>query len=123
MADLLRAKYNQHKGTAKARGIEFDLSFDDWKQIWEGNFHKRGTGSGQLGMLRTRDEGGYTKGNVRLGTPKENQQERAVVLAVKKAQTPKPTAGGYYVTPPSRGSWLWRKDVFAEYSEDEEEYS
>lgn len=119
--DSVKTLYDAHKNSAKARGIEFSLSFDEWKEVWGDKLHLRGRGAGQLGMLRTRDEGGYTKGNVRLGTPKENQQESAVVYRVKKSQAPV-TNSDYRVTPPSRGAWLWRNDVFKEYVE-EEEYS
>ena len=118
--DLQLQRYNQHKNGAEKRGVPFDLTFDEWKDIWDGKFHNRGRGSDQLGMLRTRDEGGYAKGNVRLGTPKENQQEAAVVRAVKKV-----THGAAYFPRASVGYnslMESRSRVFDEYVE-EDEYS
>ena len=119
--DSLKSQYESHKSSAKARGIEFALSFEEWEEIWGGKIHQRGTGADQLGMLRFRDEGGYTKGNVYLGTPKENRQEAAVAYRVKKSQAPVKSSD-FAVTAPARGVWLWRADVFKEYVE-EEEYS
>ena len=117
----IKSQYESHKSSAKSRGIEFALSFEEWKEIWGDKIHQRGTGAGQLGMLRLRDEGGYTKDNVRIGTPKENRQEAAVAYRVKKAQAPV-KGSDFRVTAPARGAWLWRSDVFREYVE-EEEYS
>ena len=117
--DDLKVKYNAQKGLAKTRGIDFDLSFDEWKDIWDGNFHRRGVGKDKLGMLRTRDEGGYSIGNVRLGTPKENMQEAAVANSVSKAQFTK--SPNFRKMPPAQGSWLFR-DAFKPYVEEDEEY-
>ena len=104
--DITRQKYRQHKSSAKARGIEFSLSFEEWKSIWGQHIAQRGRGADQLGMLRTRDQGGYEVGNVRLGTPKENRQESLDVR----------------VGPIGNCRWLSkRKYVFDEYVEDEED--
>lgn len=122
MADVIRRKYSEHKASAKRRNIPFELTFEQWLEIWGDKIGQRGTGANQLGMLRHRDEGGYTVGNVRLGTPKENQQEKVVCYRVKKAQTP--TKRDVFGTPASgAGAWLWRNNVFKEYTEDEEEFS
>ena len=117
---MYKQRYNEHKSGAKARGIAFDLSYEQWVEIWGDRIHMRGVGADQFGMLRTRDEGGYTVGNVRVGTPRDNQQERSVAVRVKKAQAP---TGGYKCSPP-RGkgdSWVHKRDVFKEYIEDGEE--
>ena len=119
MKDETKAKYSAHKRGAKARGIEFTLSYEQWLAIWGDDLHKRGVHVGQLGMLRTRDEGGYTPDNVRLGTPLENQQEKVVAYRVKKAQAPVKSPD-FRVTAPARGAWLWRCNVFDEYIEEEE---
>ena len=113
-------KFQKHKSGAKARGIEFDLTYDEWLAIWGQKLEDRGRHAGQSGMLRTRDEGGYSVGNVRIGTPKENQQERVVCQKVAEAQTRKP-AIHFRVLPPKQTSWLGRHNVFDEYSEDDEE--
>ena len=117
--DDLYTKYRHQKNGAIRRGIAFDMSFDEWKDIWDGKFHQRGRGSGQLGMLRTRDEGGYSVGNVRLGTPKENMQEMAVCKLSKTNQTFKSDL--YRPSPPASTSWMdARNKVFEKYCEDDE---
>ena len=75
LKDETKAKYNAHKHGAKARGIEFTLSYEQWLAIWGDKISLRGRGASEMGMLRTRDEGGYTSDNVRLGTPQENSQD------------------------------------------------
>lgn len=70
-----RQKYSSHKSNAKRRGLEFDFTFEEWWEIWEPHIHNRGTEPGQLQMCRTRDEGGYTPGNVRIDTVESNRAE------------------------------------------------
>ena len=117
----LKIKYAQHRANAAARGIEFELTFDEWREIWDGNFHRRGVGSDQLGMLRTRDEGGYAVGNVRLGTPKENHQERAVCQNVKQAQNWRKNDAATAIPRLVDTNWIRKRYVFDEYVEDDEE--
>ena len=120
MMDELRRKYIVHKNNAAARGVEFALSFDDWMDIWAEHLHNRGRNVGQFGMLRTRDEGGYTLGNVRIGTVKENRQEASVAHRVRTAQNIK-TPSDYRMKPPTQTSWVGsRHNVFKEYSEEDE---
>jgi len=119
LKDETKAKYQSHKSGAKARGIEFTLSYEQWLAIWGDSIDQRGRGAQELGMLRARDEGGYTPNNVRLGTPQENSQEASVARRVRKAQAPVKSSD-FAVTAPARGAWLWRCNVFDEYSEEEE---
>ncbi len=70
-----RDKYNRHKNSAKQRGIEFDLSFDEWLEIWGDRLSQRGKAAHQFQMCRTRDEGAYRSGNVRIATAAENHSE------------------------------------------------
>lgn len=74
-----RQRYAQHKANAAVRGIEFDLTFDEWWEIWEPRFAERGRGKDQFGMCRTRDQGPYQAGNVRLDTPKGNAGDRVLM--------------------------------------------
>ena len=66
------ARYN-----AEHRGIEFLLSFEEWKKIWldSGHWTMRGKGKGQYCMARFGDDGPYVVGNVRIVTGKENNAE------------------------------------------------
>lgn len=119
--DELKRKYDTQKKGAKQRGVEFDLTFDEWKDIWDGKFHKRGNASDQLMMLRTRDEGGYSVGNVRLGSPKENVQEQAVAQKVKTSQNWNMSKTQYALKPPVHTSWVKSRGyVFDEYIEEDD---
>lgn len=73
-----RQKYAQHKANAKARGIDFDLTFDEWWEIWQPRFNQRGTAPGQYQMCRTQDEGPYSAVNVRIDTVEANRAEWSV---------------------------------------------
>lgn len=121
MSEMLK-KYNAHKSSAKQRGVEFDLTFDEWRDIWDGKFQDRGRNVGQLGMLRARDEGGYTLGNVRIGTIKENRQEAEIVKKIKSSQNWDLIKNSpFEKRPPPETSWMsGRSKVFREYVEDDE---
>lgn len=118
--DEQRLKYEEHRRNAKKRGIEFEITFEEWKDIWSGKYHMRGPKSGQLGMLRTRDEGAYKAGNVRLGTPKENHQERAVCDLVSRAQNWRREAVVTKQPALADTAWIRKRYVFDEYLEEDE---
>ena len=69
--------YVVHKATAKARGIAFLLTFEEWMTIWNdsGNWHLRGNLKGHYVMARHGDTGPYAVGNVRICTVSENMSE------------------------------------------------
>ena len=113
-------KYNTHKANAKRREIPFELTYEQWLEIWGDKISLMGRKKGQLGMLRTRDEGGYSLGNVRIGTHKENTQEAAVAKKVQRSQIPKEKETKHIE--PVRTSWIEsRNKVFLEYFEEDEE--
>lgn len=117
--DSPRVKYAKHRHNAAERGIEFDLTFDEWWAIWEPHFSRRGrTTAMPMQMCRTRDEGGYTLGNVRIATIKENAAERGVAQRVASAASfAQPRTSTAY------GSAHWlnkRRDIFKPYVEEEE---
>ncbi len=122
MADKIKHKYSVHKAHAKERGVEFTLTYAEWLEVWGEKINQRGRGPDQFGMLRHRDEGGYTPGNVYIGTPKQNRQEKVVGDMVKSAQGHK-TPSAYRPKPPNEGAWLLRRDVFKESCENDEENS
>jgi hypothetical protein len=114
-----RQKYSRQKSHAKTRGIPFELTYAQWLEIWGDKIVRRGPHKDELVMCRTRDEGGYTVGNVRLDSPKANLQEAAVCRKVKAAASaylPK-----FAASPIADGSWLSsRNHAFDEYTEEEE---
>lgn len=71
-------------------------------------------------MCRTRDEGPYAVGNVRIDTKKANAAEAGVVRRVRRASiaiSNKPIVRSKH----PESEWLWRRTVFEPYTEDEEE--
>jgi hypothetical protein len=68
---------NQRAG-AKSRGVDWELTFEEWSDIWlaSGHWAERGTGPTEYCMARRLDLGGYTADNVKIITNKENVRER-----------------------------------------------
>lgn len=69
--------YTQQKSNAKQRGIEFAITFDEWKQIWidSGKWDQRGRGAEKYCMCRIGDVGCYDVGNVFIGLGKHNVRD------------------------------------------------
>ena len=66
--------YASQKCAAKKRGIEFQLTFEQWKHIWQvsGKWDERGRGSEKYCMARHSDIGPYSIDNVSIITNHEN---------------------------------------------------
>lgn len=91
--------YVMHKSSAKQRGVDFNLSFDEWWGYWEPHFDKRGLTSESYQMCRYGDKGGYELGNVYMATLATNRKDtkklsdklveyvRRTVAAKEKTQT------------------------------------
>lgn len=80
MADATRrfkARYLQQRASAKYRGVEFKLTFDEWCTWWlaTGHVDERGKCRGQWVMARPNDEGPYELGNLRCQLAEENVAE------------------------------------------------
>lgn len=71
----VRGKFLKQKQRAKARGIEWLLTFDEWWDIWQCKWELRGRAPDQLVMARIGDSGPYAVGNVKLITGRENSAE------------------------------------------------
>jgi hypothetical protein len=74
-----KAAFAHHRKSAGNRGIPFDLTLGDWIRLWgrSGKFHLRGHGGDLYCMARINDAGGYTIGNVKIITNRENAREYA----------------------------------------------
>lgn len=72
-----RHKYACHKGKAKHRGILFDLTYEQWWDIWQksGHWEERGPRLDQYCMSRIADKGGYEIGNVLIQLTSANKRE------------------------------------------------
>jgi len=66
----LRTKYTTQRRGARARGVTFLLTFDEWLSVWEPYPDRSG-----LVMCRTGDKGPYQIGNVRIDTRANNTKE------------------------------------------------
>jgi hypothetical protein len=65
---------------ARARDIEFLLTYSEWLKVWQdsGHLSERGRKLGQYVMARFGDKGPYAVGNVRIITITENLAEGVV---------------------------------------------
>ena len=116
-------RFYSHKSGAEQRGIKFELTYEQWLAIWGDKIDDRGPFAHQFGMLRTRDEGGYEVGNVRIGSPKENAQDRSVVRRVKSVPGAWVARQQNNAINPVRTSWVKSRNyVFDEYVEKDDEW-
>ncbi len=77
--------YTHHRIHARARGIPFLLTFEQWWEIWKRSrrWHLRGRGRGRYHMSRIADRGGYTLGNVRIVLHETNRREQRMSDATR----------------------------------------
>ena len=70
----VKQKYNVHKAGAKRRDIPFNLTFEQWTNIWfsSGKWDLRGHGANKYCMCRYGDKGAYEIGNVYIATNRHN---------------------------------------------------
>src|ERR1700741_3125325 len=73
-----RNKYAQARCNAKARGVTFEMTFDEWFTIWQqsGHWEERGCRKGQYVKTRHKDKGPYAVGNVAIVTTTENNSSK-----------------------------------------------
>jgi hypothetical protein len=109
MKDVKRKFYTQRSG-AKARGIEFKMTFDEWWEVWKPHWANRGSKKGQLVMCRKMDCGAYEVGNVRIGTVDCNARDRSYTCHdrwMKAAQEEvRQAQSGEYEEEEDENSWL-----------------
>jgi len=89
-----KGKYAAQKGSAKRRGISWELTFDAWWKIWQesGKWDERGKAAEQYVMARKNDIGPYSMENVMIITNAQNSldsQKRNLVFYTKKRQAEK----------------------------------
>lgn len=109
--------YMQQVRGAEARGIDFRLSFEEWWELWEPHYEKRGSKKGQMCMCRLHDKGAYEVGNVRIDYLKANIAEAGMLRRSEKASKAyQANREKYRPTPIGNGHWMWR-NPFAEYDE------
>jgi len=74
------AMHRDQKKDAKRRGIAFELTLDEWWQIWKESkkFSQRGPKRNDYQMCRFNDRGPYAVGNVYIATNLENVAARVL---------------------------------------------
>jgi len=74
---IFKQRYWEHKQNAKRRGIDFELTFDEWLNVWQqsGKWDLRGRGKGSYVMSRVNDIGAYKIGNVYINVQEHNAKE------------------------------------------------
>lgn len=85
-----RHKYACHKSKAKARGIEFNLTYEEWWDIWQksGKWNERGAVKGKYVMSRYNDIGAYEIGNVFIQSFEDNRREAMLGKPANYIRTP-----------------------------------
>ena len=76
----IKIKFNSHKQDAKRRGIDFQLTFEEWYSIWiaSGHWEERGCTRGKYVMSRYGDVGPYSVDNVFIQTAYKNNSDAHV---------------------------------------------
>ncbi len=67
-----KTAYSQQKFHATRRGIDWNLTFEQWIEWWGDDIDKRGRGADLLCMARHGDAGPYEIGNIYKATMQEN---------------------------------------------------
>lgn len=70
----MKSKYYEHRQNARRRNIEFNLSYNEWINIWmqSGHWEERGRGANKYAMCRFNDIGPYSINNVYIDLNKTN---------------------------------------------------
>jgi hypothetical protein len=79
MINTPKIAFHTHKRGAKARGIRFHFTYDEWVAWWMKHlgpdwFSKRGRKRGQYVMARNRDKGPYSIWNVKCVLARDNHR-------------------------------------------------
>lgn len=90
------------KAAAKYRGVAWDMTFEEWLQIWEssGKYELRGNQKGCYCMARTGDTGPYKVGNVSIVKQEQNHKDAFLNLPGKCGGSPRAGTGrGWTIGP------------------------
>jgi len=73
-------RFFQQRRQAKQRGVEWQLDYWRWLEIWQtsGHLHERGRQKGQWQMCRLADIGPYASSNVRIDRMEINASEAQI---------------------------------------------
>ncbi len=72
-ANPKRYAFLGQRHTSKQRGVVFNITFEEWRDWWGNDFHRRGKENDDLQMCRYGDEGPYEIGNIYKDTKANNK--------------------------------------------------
>ena len=76
--------WQRAKAQANFRGEDWQLSFQEWVEVWGTNWHRRGRGPDSLVMMRRRWQEPWTRKNSQLVDRPTFHQRQAKIKAEKK---------------------------------------
>lgn len=74
---MYKNQYNIQKQNARRRKVEFNLTYEQWLEVWGEKISLRGVGRGKYCMARNNDQGPYSIDNVRIILFEDNNREQA----------------------------------------------
>lgn len=77
--------FQAQRHQAKVRGIDWQLTFDEWLTWWGEDVERRGRGPADLQMQRFADAGPYALDNIKKGTPMQNSRTAAAIRRNEKS--------------------------------------
>lgn len=72
----MKTQYNIQKQNANKRNIPFNLTYEQWLEVWGDKLPQRGRGKGKYCMARNNDQGPYSVDNVRIILFEDNNKEQ-----------------------------------------------
>jgi len=84
--DLSKDAFDSQRSNAKSRGIEFRLTYEEWRSWWQSELDargpraKRGRSRLNFGMCRFLDRGPYALENIYCERPKQNRAAYCVAV-------------------------------------------
>jgi len=106
-------KYIQHKSHSKSRGIDFQLTFEEWWDIWDksGHWQDRGRGLGKYCMSRIGDLGPYAVGNVFIQSNSDNNIQGMTGRKRSQETKDKISKSNKGQIPASKGKPAWNRGI------------
>jgi hypothetical protein len=85
MTDKHHKRYAMQRNKARHRGIEWNLTFDEWFGWWleNGHYHERGRRKGEYVMARFGDVGPYSLDNIYCIPNRENMYNHDMTHCLK----------------------------------------
>lgn len=113
--DVARKAFDRHQRNARARGIPFSFTFEEWWRWWQTDdrWSNRGRGAGQFVMARYGDTGPYAVDNVFCSDAVENSHARAADPSVTAKQVSTMRASSNYQHLRDRMNHPCRKPVIS----------